>query len=134
LRLKAQRVLEATPVLAIIINEKRPMPSLAKFRLARLHTKLLPEFMVLRQQYLAMCKAYEAPPSLSELEDPNYKQPSTAPPGREAEFLQEWGKISAEEIEVDVEPLALSAFDMGPAVNGPLEAAEIVYLGELLTE
>lgn len=125
MKLKVQHVFEATLVVARIINENRPMPQRGKFRLARLHAKLLPEFTTIAARRDEMITAYD---HLGETLQP------TVPDDKLSEFAAAWTEIGDEEIEVDVEPVPLGCLDLGDAADGAIQANELVTLGDLVTE
>lgn len=139
MKLTAQNVFGATVVLASIIKEQRSMPQRGKYLVARLHTKLLPEYNVLEGRRNAI---------VQELGDPVMKTEELAdgtisitpvegqwqvPMHRMPEFTKAWEAIGAEELEVDVQPLPLSALSL-PTGDGAIEAHELVILGDLITE
>lgn len=125
MQLKVQHVFDATLVVARIINENRPMPQKGKYRLARLHAKLLPEFTTIAARRDEMITAFD---------HVNESAVPTVPPDKMAEFNAAWAELGNEVIEVDVEPIPLACLDLGDAVVGTIQAAELIALGELVTE
>lgn len=136
MKLKAQHVFDATLVVSQIIRENRPMPQRGKYRLARLHAKLLPEFTTLNERRDAMIAAYdhrEVMPGPVEGElvpAPNLSVPLDKMP----EFTAAWNEIGNEEIDVAVEPIPLDQLDLGVSADGSILASEMVTLGDLVAE
>jgi hypothetical protein len=129
MRLKIRRLFDAVQALDAIIREKRPMPQLGKFRLARMHAKLLPEFVAANAQRDELIQKHGD----RREEDGQL----WVPPARMVEFSAEWEPIAEHEVEVDIEPIRLADLALGkpddPA-NGALEASELLLLGDLVTE
>jgi hypothetical protein len=127
MKLKASQVRTATPVLAAIINENRPLPQKGKYRVGRMHAKLFPEWEQLEERRKAIAEQHqeEVPPAAE-------GEPATTRVSAAGEA--EWQEILAQEIEVSVEPIPLSSLDMGEAVNGSVTAGELQTLGDLVTE
>lgn len=132
MKLKVQQVFDAAMAVAQIMREARQMPQKGKYRLSRLHAKLLPEFTMIAEQRDALIKTYGVPVESNGVEQP--PGTFTVPPEKMAEFIEAWKKIAEEEIEVEVEPIPLSALDLGAATNGSIEASELAALGELVSE
>lgn len=131
MKLKVQHVMDATLVVAQIIRENRPMPQKGKFRLARLHTRLLPEFNVANTRRDEMIAAYEHHEPVEDgVPSPQFSVPLDKMP----EFNAAWAEIGGEEIEVDVEPVPLSCLDLGDGSDGAITAHELITLGDLVTE
>lgn len=129
MKLTAERVWAALPVIDKIIGEKRPLTIKGAYRIARLFAKLEPEFRVLEHRRNAMIAAYgfKAPPA--EGGEPVL----TVPADKEAEFHANWAATVKDEIEADVAPIPLSL--LGPAdADSPITAAEMLALGDLLID
>lgn len=137
MKLTLGRVMEATPVIANIINEKRAMPQRGKFRLARLYAKLLPEFTTGDAQRRDMIKAYGyrvlLPPD-HEGGEPVPADHFSVPPDKAEEFRAAWADLQTAEIDVDIAPVSIAEFDLGPAADGAIHAGELLALGDLVTE
>ena len=141
MKLKVQHVMDATLVISQIIRDRRQMPQKAKFRLARMHAKLLPEFTRINDQRDTMIKAYdhETKVKIKDAETGVESEVSTNPPSYSVpldkmdEFTAAWREIGDDESEVDVEPIPLTYLDMG-AADGSIEAAEFITLGDLVTD
>lgn len=140
MKLKVQHVMDSTLVLAAIINERRPMPQKGKYRVARLHAKLLPEFQSANGQRDEMIKAYEMPQTQIEKTEEHplgIEVPTDGwqvPADKMPEFTAAWKVIADEEIEVDVEPIPLGYLSLGDQTDGAIESTELITLGELVTE
>lgn len=142
MKLKVQAMIDATEAVAKIINSDRPMPLKGKYRMARLHAKLFPEYTTAIQRRDAMITAYgfhpmvpppasqENPLRMGEVESEAF----AVPPDKTAEFTAAWAEIGSEEIEVDVEPIPLAQLDLGDAVVGSITANELITLGPLVKE
>lgn len=138
MKLKVQQVFDATLLISQIIREARPMPQKGKYRLARMHAKLLPEFDTINAQRDEMIKAYGYHPLVQTgvedadvmAESPNFAVPND----KLAEFNEAWRKVADEDIEVDMQPVPLAQLDLGPGTNGVIEAHELAILGDLVEE
>jgi hypothetical protein len=137
MKLKVQHVMDATLVITRIINEARPMPQKGKYRLARMHARLVPEFAMINSQRDEMIRAYGTHQTRtitdgagveSTIETEDFVVPADKMP----EFTEAWAKIGAEDIELDIEPIPLDQLDLGPAVDGAIEASELIALGDLV--
>ena len=129
MKLKIRQVFDAIQVLDAVIRERRPMPQLGKYRLARMHRKLLPDFQVANAQREELITKYGVPRAEDGvLQVPNERMP---------DFNAEWDPIADHEVELDIEPVRLADMALGkpddPA-NGALEASELLVLGDLVTE
>lgn len=141
MKFKVQHVMDATLLISRIIRERRPMPQKGKYRLARMHAKLLPEFTVINDQRDALIKAYDHETKVKIKDaDGVETEASTTPPSYSVpldkmdEFTAAWKEIGDGEIEVDVEAIPLAQLDLGDGTDGCIEAAELITLGELVKE
>ncbi len=132
-----QKMIDTTLVVAQIIREGRPMPQKGKYRLARLHAKLYPEYEVATKRRDEMIKAYEThqqvpatPPAEGMVDGPEW----IVPDDKLEDFNAAWKVISEEVIDIDVQPIPLAYLDRGDTVDGAISAAEITILGDLVTE
>lgn len=126
MRLKIRQVFNAMQVLDAIIRERRPMPQLGKFRLARMHTKLLAEFATANAQRDELIRKHG-----------NAQSDGQFMVGADfmAEFAADWDPIADAEVDVDIEPIRLADLVVAdPDANGAIEASELLMLGELVTE
>lgn len=141
MKLTVQQVMDATLLVSLIIREQRPMPQKGKYRLARMHAKLYPEFKLINERRDAMIKAYDYHQKV-EVEDPdNAGQKKVVdgpewqvPPDKNDEFNAAWAEIAKEEIEVAVEPIPLAYLVISDSQNGAIEANELITLGDLIAE
>ncbi len=143
MKLTVQHVFDATLVISQIIREQRRMPQKGKYRLARLHAKLLPEFNTINERRDDMIKAYN---THNQILDPGaiYAIGSTpptvdgeqfvVPPDKLVEFNTAWAEIGAEEIEIDIEPIPISLLSAPNDENGVIEANELITLGGLISD
>lgn len=126
MNLTVQQVFDATPILANIIRENRPLPQRGSYRLARMHAKLLAEWQPIAARYDALIVGYD------------HKEPgadlNSVPSDKMDEFRAKWAEIAGETIDVDVDPIPLACLDLGDAVAGSLTASELATLGDLVAE
>lgn len=135
MKMKVQEVFDATLVISKIIRDARPMPTTGKFRLARMHAKLLPEFTTINTQRDELIKSFDHhTTSINDVGEEVVSQEFSVPLDKMPEFTDTWKKIGDEEIGVDVEPIPLKCIDLGGMVNGSIEAHELATLGDLITE
>jgi len=143
MKMSVQQVLDSTVTLTNIINRAPAMPIKGKYRLARMHAKLLPEFNLANAKRDEMIMAYDFHPmetvSAATKDEPMAIEVRTSdkfavPPDKVAEFASAWAEIGSEEIDVDVTPIPLAQLDMGDDANGAIEAHELIVLGDLVAE
>ena len=141
MKLKVQHVMDATLALTNIINRQCPMPQRGKYLIARMHGKLLPEFKTIDARRDEMIKAYNTERVDEKVDEVSGATIRTVvegermvPPDKMPEFLAAWKVIGDEEIEVDVQPLPLTALCMPNGTEGLIEAAEFITLGELVVD
>ena len=141
MKLTLDRVFAAELILAAIINERRPMPLRGKFLLARMHTKLKPEFDTIAKQRDSMIEAYghkEKMPVLdfagertgAEVDADNFSVPAD----KAQEWQAAWAEFSKTEIEVDVQPISIKELELAGDGDGQINAGELQVLGELIAE
>ncbi len=121
--LRVQQVFDAHHALAAIVNANRPMPQKGAYRLARMKMKIDAEAVPIIEKRDALLKQHATPVEGS----PNN---FTVTP----EFVAAWKEIADDEIEVAVEPIPLVLLDLGDTVAGALTSAELIALGDLVTE
>lgn len=134
MKLKAQQVYDATLTVSRIINDNRPMPQKGKYRLARLHQKLLPEFTTLNERRDAMITAYDHHATIGDFPTTRELPEFSVPPDKLPEFTAAWKEIGDQEIEVDVEPVPLAYLELSESADGSIQAHELVTLGDLVRE
>ena len=141
MKLTLQRVFEATQALAAIINENRPLPSKGKYRVARMHAKLFPEFTTLNDRRTAMIMAYGHKQAVlhgkvvtepDDLTHAGIVMQDAVPDDKMPEFLAAWADLAKEEIEVNVEPIPIYQLCID-GQEGVVTFAEFAALGELVT-
>ena len=135
MKMTVGKMMDATLTIAAIMREKRPMPQAAKFKLARIHAKLFPEFTTANDQREAMIKAYGVPQKTNQggLEIEIEGQ-FMVPEDKLPEFNAAWKEIADVEIDLDITPISLREIDLGGMSNGSIEANEFAALGALVTE
>ncbi len=123
MKLTVQQLWEATLTVSAIIRERRPMPQRGKYRLARMHAQLMPEFTIASERRDALIKDYHL-----------WNGEAWAVPDNMNEhFAVAWKEIASIEVEVEVEAIPLVDLDL-PGQNGPIEAHELAALGALIAE
>lgn len=144
MKLTVEHILDATIVLSVILRDQnglqredgrlvgRPMPQSGKYRLTRLHAKLMPEFKLAMEQRNAMIKAYDYP-EIKEVDGKPVETGNfTVPSDKLEEFTAAWREISIQIVDVDVEPIPFDQLDLGNAVDGCITPAEFEALGDLI--
>ena len=140
MKLKAQQVFDATQVLARIINENRALPSKGKYRIARMHAKLFPEFTTANEQRTAKIASYDHKAWVTpegrivpaeEGGDAKATEQAAVPDDKMAEFVAWWAEIAAVEIDVNVEPIPIEQLSID-GLDSSISYAEFATLGELV--
>lgn len=141
MKLKVLRVFEAQPVLAAIIAAKRSLPAKGTYRIVRMNTALTPEWQMIAERHNALVLAYNhkrkrSVPAPKTKDDPLGQtmveiEEDAVPDDKMLEFEAAWKEISAEEIEVAVEPIPLDHLTF-PDGESMLSYAEFAALGELV--
>lgn len=143
MKLKVQQVFDVTRVLAVIVSENRPLPQKGRYRVARLHAKLLPEFNTINDQRSAKIATYDhKAPVLNGvvvqvaegtlLPDGATLQ-AAVPDDKMPEFRAWWAELASVEIDVDVEPIPLDQLCID-GQEGTISLAEFGVLGDLVAE
>ena len=144
MKLTVQHVFDATPILANIMRENRPLPSKGKYRIARMHRKLEAEWNLIAERYNALVKAYDytrlvmpdgtrVPPGTLEASGtpPDAVAQQAVPDDKMPEFLAAWKELAAEEIEVTIEPIPLDQLCID-GEEGGISIAEFSVLADLV--
>ena len=131
MKIAAKTVYEATPILAAVINQDRPMPQKGKYRIARLHAKLYPEWRLLEDRRESILAAYRVS-TVVKNEDGSEGTLTAIPDDQLPTAEAEWLAILSTEIDLDVEPIPLAAVDLGDNTNGSLSAQDLMSLGDLV--
>lgn len=126
MKLTVQQVFDATPVLAKIIAENRPLPQKGAYHMARMHRKLLPEYEAIAARRDSLIMAFDHVEEGAAL--------NSVPADKAAEFFAQWKEIAEEEIEVDVQAIPLQQLDLGDSVAGAIQASELLMLGDLVCD
>lgn len=141
LNVKVRTIFEALPVITAIIKERRPMGQAGKFRLARMHAVLLPEFEAINKQRDELIKSYGQRVMVSKGPTEEGQEPEMVPTDNYSvpmdkidDFNTKWTEMMAEAVEVNINPIPISMLSPPNAENGSIEAAEIASLDELLTD
>jgi hypothetical protein len=124
-KLKVQQVIDAFMALASIVASGKPMPQKGKYRLARLHAKLRPEFETANAARDDLIKSYGWK---------NEAGVDAVPIEQADDFAAKWKEIADQEIEVEVQPVPLVQLDMGDNTDGPLSVQQLIALGDLVIE
>ena len=141
MKLKVQHVMDAAIVLTTIINDQLPMPQKGKYRIARMHAKLLPEFKIIDARRADMIKAYGVPQMRADKNEETGEVTLTSipdqwqvPPEKMPEFTAAWKIVGDEEIDVDIEPIPLSSLSLSDSEDGAVAAHQLITLGELVSD
>lgn len=139
MKLTVQQVMDAVLTLSTIIRESRPMPTKGRYRMARLHAKLLPEFQTINSERDKLITAYNHHEMIKTTDNAGVETETPAaefsvPVEKMPEFTEAWKKIASEEIEVDAEPIPLAYLDLGDNVEGSIQSNEFIVLGPLVKE
>jgi len=131
MKMTGKALFDSVITLASIINRPRNLPQTAKYRIARLHAALEPEYKLLEAERVKMVEELGEQVYADEekTQPTGWKIPDDSP--RLAEYRMRWNTLLSEEIEVNAQPLTLAS--LGDAPDG-IEADEFVRLGELITE
>jgi len=130
MKLTAFQVFVAHQIVRTFIEEKRPLPLKGAYRLSRLFTKLQPEFETIAKKRDELITAYDYRTKINGGDE----EQLSVPPDKLIEFNANWRQIADEEIEVAVEPVPLTQLDLGKGEAGSLTAAELMGLGDLVTD
>lgn len=139
MKMTVEKMMLATEMLATIMRERRPMPLKGKYRIARMHAKMFPEYETASAQRDEMIKSYNNPRKIENV-DPVTLVVTEAvsqtefqvPEDRIDEFTANWKAIADGEIEIDIEPIPLDQLDLGNNVDGSIHANELLILGDLV--
>lgn len=139
MKLKVQQVFDVTLLVTQIIRENRPMPQKGKYRLSRLHAKLLPEFTTANARRDEMITAYQhhettTVPMPDGTETTTTAEQFSVPTDKMPEFNAAWKEIADEEIEIEIDPIPLAYLDLGDKADGSISANELVTLADLVKE
>lgn len=141
MKLTAQNVYGATIVLASIISSQRPMPQRGKYLIARMHSKLLPEYNILNGRRDELIKAYNTPQTKTVTDEATGATAEVpvegewqVPKDKMPEFVAAWELLGNEEIDVDVQPLPLMSLSLPNGSDGAIEASELITLGSLVSD
>ena len=154
MKLTVQQVFDATPILANIMRENRPLPSKGKYRIARMHRKMQTEWDTIAERYNAMIKTYDHQRRVHEIEksdgkrvvervsDEEYAAMSdeakaktvmqdAVPDDKLPEFQAKWKELAAEEIDVAIDPIPLDQLCID-GEEGGISIAEFSVLADLV--
>jgi hypothetical protein len=136
MKMPVRAVLTAFQTLVVIMNRRPTVPQAAHYRLARAHKALQAEAATAEESRTKIIM--ELGHEIKDKEDRltgNWEVPEKDAEGKETEaikiYRERWGAIADTEIEVNVQPMSITIF--GDHENG-LQAAEILHLGELITD
>lgn len=147
-KLTADRLLIAVPVISTILRERRPMPQRGKFAFAKMHTALMDEWTRINLMRDELIKTYDyhaierrpAVPERDTEEDvkrgysERVSTEFSVPEDKLKDFEEKWKILGEEEIELDVKPISIKLFDLGTGTDGSVEGAEIIDMGALIVE
>ena len=130
MKLKVQQVFDATLALKHIIDRGAAMPVEGRYRVIRMHAKLLTEFAPICEQRDALISAYDYREEIDGVPSLQF----SVPVDKMAEFSAAWKDIAEQEIEVEVEPLPLGQLELDHDVEGSVSFAELIALGDLVAD
>ena len=124
MKLTVAHLYAAQITLTAIINRKAPMSQKGKYRIARMHRKLMPDFQVANEQRELFISAFGHREEGAE----NFSVP--------VDKMDTWHEfwtngLAKETVEIDVQPIPLSTLVSDDA-NGSIEAIEIMDLDDLV--
>jgi len=134
MKMTGRELYDRTVTLAGIINRPRNLPQTAKYRIARLHAALEPEYKLLEAERVKLVEELGEQTFTDEAKTQpmGWTIPDSMPPSpKMVEYKMRWNTILNEEIEVNAQPITLTT--LGDAL-GAIEADEFIRLGELITE
>jgi hypothetical protein len=134
MKMTGRELYDRTVTLAGIINRPRNLPQTAKYRIARLHAALEPEYKLLEVERVKLVEELGEQMYADEAktQPTGWTIPETTPPSAQmVEYKMRWNTILNEELDVNVQPLTLTM--LGNETGG-IEADEFIRLGELVTE
>lgn len=123
MKLTVQQVFDATQTLATIISENRPLPQKGRYRVARMHAKLLPEFTVANDQRTAKIMAYENTNEAGQPAVPDAEMPG---------FIAWWNEMASETIEVNIDPIPIDQLCID-GQEASISFAEFAVLADLVS-
>lgn len=114
-----------------VMQRPRLIPQTGKYRLARLHDALEPEYKRVYAEHLKLVQTYghEVFEDEAKTQSKGWQVPMGTP--AHETYTAEWEKFRAQEIEVNAQPITL--FSLGDDPRG-LEAGEFKMLGSFITE
>lgn len=131
MKVTAGQLYDAFNALGQVMQRPRMLPQTGKYRIARLHDGLEPEYKRIYAEHLKLVQTH----GHEVFEDEEKKlskgwQVPQGTPGHEL-YTKEWEAFRAQELEVAVQPITL--FSLGDDPRG-VEAGEFKMLGPFVTE
>lgn len=146
-KLTIDKLLTGMTTVSTILRERRPMPQRGKFAFAKMHTALMDDFnkysaqrdeLIATYGYKAMLRRPAGPGDTDEDIARGYAEKEaeefSVPQDKLKDFEEKWKILGEEEIEIDVKPISIKLFDLGTGTDGSVEGAEIIDMGNLITE
>lgn len=143
IRLTGQQIFDATQTLAMIINDRRPMPGKGTYRVTKMHKALFAEFTTLNDARTAKIQTYgfkqptlngvlveETPENIS---NPELVLQDAVPAVMMPEFLDWWKDIASVEADVNVEPIPIEQLCTADGESS-ITFAEFTALGDLVSD
>lgn len=147
MKLTVGQIHTTVQVISTILRERRPMPQRGKFALAKMHTALLPKWEEINEQRDELIKSYNHHPVLRRAVTAQDGEEDIArgyvekvsdefgvPDDKAKDFAEKWKILGEDEVECDVKPISVRMFDLGTGSDGSIEGAEIIEMGNLVTE
>lgn len=142
MKLTVQKVFDATQVLALIINQNRPLPTKGAYRIARMHAKLFGDFTTANNQRTAKIASYDhKKPTIAgliveateeNLAHANCVMQDAVPEEKMEEFVAWWAEIASVEIDANVESIPIDQLSIGDRESS-ISFAEFMTLGDLVS-
>lgn len=131
MKLTAGQLHDAMIALAQIITRPRQIPQLAKYRIAKLHSSLEPDFAKIEDARVAL--VHEHGQEIFADEAKTISQGWQVQPGTEGfkKYIDGWNAIRGQEFEVNVLPITLES--LGNETSG-IEAGEFKMLEKFIVE
>lgn len=132
MRMTVNQLYDIVNALVAISNQPRMIPAMAKFKLAKMHDALEPFHEDYERKRIALVQTH----GQETFADPETKQKSMGwsvipgTPGFE-KYIEEWGMLTKEEIEVNVKPITLQMLGNDPK---GIELIEFKQMGALIVD
>jgi hypothetical protein len=131
MKMTVLQLYDAVNALVSISNQPRMIPTMAKYKLARMHDALEPTYNIYEKQRIELVRQHGS----EQFADPEKTkslgfgvQPGT--PGFDA-YVKEWTAVCQQEVDINVKPITLQM--LGDDPKG-VELSEFKQLGDLVVD